>query len=121
MEEGRFCHGYAPAADRRPIECVVSGTAPALVGAGLGGGQLCGHPLGGREDGFHLGFGGGRVGYRLDGLAEPGCDVGTRSASARSRRSSSAPVTRAMVTGVLVSARPAAGWVGRLVQSDHFL
>ncbi len=53
-----------------------AGTAPALVGAGLGGGQLCGHPLGGREDGFHLGFDGGRVGYRLDGLAEPGCDVG---------------------------------------------
>ena len=79
-----------------------------LVGAGLGGGQLRGHLLGGgvglsaplvglggallgggragfggggallggRADGFHLGFGGGRVGHRLDGLPESVGDFG---------------------------------------------
>jgi hypothetical protein len=64
------------------------------VGAGLGDGHLRGHLLrgrvglrapllsfggallGGGADGFHLGFGGGRVDDCLDGLAEPGGDVG---------------------------------------------
>ena len=66
-----------------------------LIGARLGRAQLGGHFLGGRvgpsapliplrgallgggANGFHLGFGGGgRVGDRLDGRAELGCDVG---------------------------------------------
>ena len=42
-------------------------------GAGFGGG---GALLGGRADGFDLGFGGGRVGCCLDGVAQPGGDVG---------------------------------------------
>ena len=54
-----------------------------LVGLGrtlLGGGRtgLGGHGalLGGRADGFHLGFSGGRVGHRLDGLAQSVGDAG---------------------------------------------
>jgi hypothetical protein len=33
VEEGRFCHGYAPAADWWPTECVVcrDGTGPSFA------------------------------------------------------------------------------------------
>jgi hypothetical protein len=40
--------------------------------AGFGGGPL----LGSRADGFHLGFGLGRVGHRLDRLPQPAGDTG---------------------------------------------
>jgi hypothetical protein len=40
---------------------------------GLGSGRAL---LGSRADGFHLSFGGGRVSYRLDGLAQPVSDAG---------------------------------------------
>jgi len=58
------------------LRAPLAGFGGALLGggrAGFGGG---GALLGGRPDGFHLGFGGGRVGDRLDGLVEPGGDVG---------------------------------------------
>jgi hypothetical protein len=68
--------------------------------AGFGGG---GPLLGSRADGFHLGLG-GRVGHRLDSLVQPVGNAGDRSASARSARSSTTPVTFAIVTGASVSA-----------------
>jgi hypothetical protein len=56
-----------------------------LVGAGLSHDQLGGHLLG-DADGFDLGFSGGRVGDRLDGLAKSGGDVGSTIIFAGRRR-----------------------------------
>jgi hypothetical protein len=47
-----------------------------LLSGGRAGFSSGGTLLGGGADGFHLGFGGGRVCHGLDGLAEPGGDVG---------------------------------------------
>jgi hypothetical protein len=58
------------------IGAPLAGFGGALLGggrAGFGGGRAL---LGSRADGFHLGFSGGRVGHRLDGLAQPVGDAG---------------------------------------------
>ena len=74
----------------------------ALLGgcrAGFGGG---GALLSGGADRLYLGLGGGRVGEGIDPLPQPGAVI--RSASARSDRSSSAPVILAAVSGLPSSA-----------------
>ena len=52
------------------------GLGGALLGGGRAGLGGRGALLGGGPDGFDLGLGGGRVGHRVDGLAEPAGDVG---------------------------------------------